>query len=304
MTRKRTSRKSLKTDRRNIRVRAARGSTSTAIRWMRRTKRKDRQPQGGEDRAKYDKLRDHLLRLDDEVTCKTCGKKFEVPSHHSLLFTDQLEGLPKDEDADQTRGRAAAGSANRSRKTARALHASHKRLARLDRVRRTYVEPPLNDRRTIVFYVSGHGFGHASRAIEVINALIDRRPDLHVIIRSSVAPWLVARTARAGVELSPVEVDTGMIQLDSLRSRCARIHRACRGVHVDVRRRGSPTRCGFFVNTAPSSPCRICRRSESPRPRRPAFPRLRSAISPGTGSSSITTAALPSPTGSARSTNR
>lgn len=66
---------------------------------MRRTKRKDRQPQG-EDRAKFDKLRDHLLRLDDEVTCKTCGKKFEVPSHHSMMFTDQLEGLPKDDDAD------------------------------------------------------------------------------------------------------------------------------------------------------------------------------------------------------------
>ena len=68
---------------------------------MRRTKRKDRQPQG-EDRAKFEKLRDHLLRLDDEVTCKTCGKKFEVPSHQSMLFTDQLEGLPKDDqDADQ-----------------------------------------------------------------------------------------------------------------------------------------------------------------------------------------------------------
>ena len=52
------------------------------------------------DRAKYGKLRDHLLRLDDEVTCKTCGKKFEIPSHHSLLFIDQLEGLPKDEELD------------------------------------------------------------------------------------------------------------------------------------------------------------------------------------------------------------
>lgn len=72
-----------------------------SIRWMRRTKRKDRQPQG-EDRAKFDKLRDHLLRLDDEVTCKTCGKKFEVPSHSSMMFLDQLEGLPKDDqDADQ-----------------------------------------------------------------------------------------------------------------------------------------------------------------------------------------------------------
>jgi hypothetical protein len=72
-----------------------------SLRWMRRVKRKDRQPQG-EDRAKFDKLRDHLLRLDDEVTCKSCGKKFEVPSHQSMLFLDQLEGLPKDDqDADQ-----------------------------------------------------------------------------------------------------------------------------------------------------------------------------------------------------------
>ncbi len=72
------------------------------------------------------------------------------------------------------------------------------------------------DRRTIAFYISGHGFGHASRSIEIINALLDRRRDLRVIIRSSVASWLVARTARPGVTLSPVEVDTGVIQLDSL----------------------------------------------------------------------------------------
>lgn len=67
-----------------------------AIRWVRRTK-KDRPPGGDpRDREKFDKLRDHLLRLDDEVTCKTCGKKFEVPSLHSLLFLDQIEGLPRD----------------------------------------------------------------------------------------------------------------------------------------------------------------------------------------------------------------
>jgi hypothetical protein len=73
------------------------------IRWMRRTK-KDRPPQGTDerDRAKYAKLRDHLLRLDDEVTCKTCGKKFEIPSLHSLLFVDQLEGLPKDVEDEET----------------------------------------------------------------------------------------------------------------------------------------------------------------------------------------------------------
>ena len=69
---------------------------------------------------------------------------------------------------------------------------------------------------SVVFYISGHGFGHASRSIEIINALIDRRPGLRVIIRSSVAPWLVQRTARPGVTLSPAEVDTGVVQLDSL----------------------------------------------------------------------------------------
>jgi L-arabinokinase len=71
-------------------------------------------------------------------------------------------------------------------------------------------------RLTIVFYISGHGFGHASRAIEVINALVDRQPHLQVIIRSSVAPWLVQRSARPGVELIPAEVDTGVVQIDSL----------------------------------------------------------------------------------------
>ena len=29
----------------------------------------------------------------------------------------------------------------------------------------------------IVFYVSGHGFGHASRTIEVINAMLAKRPE-------------------------------------------------------------------------------------------------------------------------------
>ena len=91
-----------------------------SIRWMRRTKRKDRQPQG-EDRAKFDKLRDHLLRLDDEVTCKTCGKKFEVPSHHSMMFIDQLEGLPKDEQA--------ADSSKRSRRPAPSIARSFRRVS-------------------------------------------------------------------------------------------------------------------------------------------------------------------------------
>lgn len=71
------------------------------MRWVRRT-RKDRVPANADetDRAKFLKLRDHLIRVDDELTCKTCGKRFEIPSMHSLVFVDQLDGLPKVDDDD------------------------------------------------------------------------------------------------------------------------------------------------------------------------------------------------------------
>ena len=69
---------------------------------------------------------------------------------------------------------------------------------------------------TIVFYISGHGFGHASRSIEVINAIVERQPQLRIIVRSHVAPWLFERTARPGVVLAPIQTDTGIVQLDSL----------------------------------------------------------------------------------------
>src|SRR5688572_33304262 len=73
-----------------------------SIRWVRHSK-KDRVPPGADenDRAKFAKLRDYLLRLDDEVACKTCGKRFEIPSQHSLMFVDQLAGLPNDEDLER-----------------------------------------------------------------------------------------------------------------------------------------------------------------------------------------------------------
>jgi hypothetical protein len=73
-----------------------------SIRWVRRSK-KERLPPGADedDRAKFAKLRDYLLRLDDEVTCQTCGKKFEIPSQHSLMFVDQLAGLPNEEELER-----------------------------------------------------------------------------------------------------------------------------------------------------------------------------------------------------------
>ena len=79
-----------------------RRSSDYTIRWVRRSK-KDRLPPGADetDRAKFAKLKDYLLRVDDEVTCKVCGKKFEIPSHQSLMFVEQFAGLPNDEELEK-----------------------------------------------------------------------------------------------------------------------------------------------------------------------------------------------------------
>jgi hypothetical protein len=83
-----------------------------SIRWVRRTKR-DRLPPGANDadRAKFAKLRDYILRLDDEVVCRTCGRKFEIPSQQSMVFVDQLAGLPNDEELEREIAEAAGDSA-------------------------------------------------------------------------------------------------------------------------------------------------------------------------------------------------
>jgi hypothetical protein len=69
---------------------------------------------------------------------------------------------------------------------------------------------------SIVFYITGHGFGHAVRQIAIVNAVVHREPDVPVIVRTSVAPWLFARSVRASVRLEPGVVDTGAIQRGSL----------------------------------------------------------------------------------------
>jgi UDP:flavonoid glycosyltransferase YjiC (YdhE family) len=68
----------------------------------------------------------------------------------------------------------------------------------------------------ILFYISGHGFGHASRSIELIRALRAERPDLRVVVRTSVPRWLFAPIAGDAVQVQALETDTGIVQIDSL----------------------------------------------------------------------------------------
>jgi len=68
----------------------------------------------------------------------------------------------------------------------------------------------------IAFYISGHGFGHASRDIEVLNALGRLSPDLPVAVRTSAPKWLFDLTLTRPVDFTSRECDTGIVQIDSL----------------------------------------------------------------------------------------
>lgn len=69
---------------------------------------------------------------------------------------------------------------------------------------------------TLVYYISGHGFGHATRSFEVVRALLRQAPDVHVIIRSAVPRWFVERSLGDAVTIVHAETDVGIVQVDSL----------------------------------------------------------------------------------------
>jgi len=71
--------------------------------------------------------------------------------------------------------------------------------------------------RGVAFYISGHGFGHASRQVQIVNALGARRPGIPILLRTSAARWLLERTITAPFTLDDEPCDTGVVQIDGLR---------------------------------------------------------------------------------------
>ena len=74
----------------------------------------------------------------------------------------------------------------------------------------------MNPSYRIVFYVSGHGFGHTSRTIEVIHAVLRARPEAHIVVKTAAPLRLFARTLHGRCELVELQCDAGMVQIDSL----------------------------------------------------------------------------------------
>lgn len=57
------------------------------VRWLKRTK-KQQLPRGAneQDRARFDKSRDYMVRVDDMLACRKCRKRFDIPSSQSVVF--------------------------------------------------------------------------------------------------------------------------------------------------------------------------------------------------------------------------
>jgi hypothetical protein len=59
------------------------------VRWLKRTKKRNAQrPRNEQERMQFDKSRDYMVRVDDQLMCKNirCRKRFEIPSAQSIVF--------------------------------------------------------------------------------------------------------------------------------------------------------------------------------------------------------------------------
>ena len=64
----------------------------------------------------------------------------------------------------------------------------------------------------IAYFISSHGFGHASRSSAIMNAMFDRVPQLHFDIFTGTQEWLFHDAGLRNITYHPGAVDVGMVQ--------------------------------------------------------------------------------------------
>jgi UDP:flavonoid glycosyltransferase YjiC (YdhE family) len=80
---------------------------------------------------------------------------------------------------------------------------------------------------SILYYITGHGYGHAIRSNQVIRSLKKARPDADIQVRTTAPKWLFAKTVR----YSRQAIDVGIVQRDSLAMDLDATLQACRLAH-------------------------------------------------------------------------
>ncbi len=61
----------------------------------------------------------------------------------------------------------------------------------------------------IVYYVSGHGYGHSIRSAEIMAQLLEVIPGCHIHVRTAAPSWLFAGLPSESVKVTPIEFDSG-----------------------------------------------------------------------------------------------
>lgn len=71
---------------------------------------------------------------------------------------------------------------------------------------------PRNNRPTLAYFVTSHGFGHAARASAVIKALLNQNPNIQIIIFTQSPKWFFQDTLSNHFDYISVQTDVGMVQ--------------------------------------------------------------------------------------------
>lgn len=91
----------------------------------------------------------------------------------------------------------------------------------------------------VVFYISGHGFGHASRQIEIIRQLQALRNDAHIVIKTSAPQWFFDIANLDEYSFEALETDTGVVQTDSLHVDVVQSIKQCDAFHHTLNQRAA-----------------------------------------------------------------
>ena len=75
---------------------------------------------------------------------------------------------------------------------------------------------PADGGQSLAYFVSAHGFGHATRACAVMAAIRARRPDLTIHVFTQAPEWLFAESVPGGVSYHSAATDVGVVQHSAL----------------------------------------------------------------------------------------
>lgn len=121
---------------------------------------------------------------------------------------------------------------------------------------------------TICYYISGHGYGHAARACQVMAAL---PANVNLLVRTSVPADFIARESGRKVKVIPGEFDSGVLQSDNRTldwtatiKKAREVNTACAATLLDEVALLRKNRVDIVVSDVPPAPLEAARMAGLP----------------------------------------